>query len=100
MFRNRLYYRIKPLIPWSVRMAIRRRFARRKREQMSGTWPILPGSEKPPADWPGWPDGKQFSFVLTHDVEGQDGLNKVRALAELEMSMGFRSWFNFITEGG
>jgi glycosyltransferase involved in cell wall biosynthesis len=37
--------------------------------------------------------------VLTHDVESIIGLGKVRALAELEMSLGFRSSFNFIPEG-
>lgn len=99
MFRNRLYYGIKPLVPWSVRMGIRRWFARRKLRHVADVWPIYPGSEKPPAGWPGWPDGKQFAFVLTHDVEGPEGLNKVRQLAELEMSLGFRSCFNFIPEG-
>ena len=99
MFRNRLYYHLKPLFPPSARMAIRRWFALRKRDSVLDKWPILPGSEKPPANWPGWPDGKQFAFVLTHDVEGPEGLAKVRKLAELEMELGFRSCFNFIPEG-
>lgn len=99
MFRTRLYYLLKPLIPWSVRMGIRRWFARRKRARVSDAWPILPGSEKPPANWPGWPDGKKFAFVLTHDVEGLEGLAKVKQLAELEMSLGFRSSFGFIPAG-
>lgn len=99
MFRNRLYYHVKPLIPWSVRMGVRRFFARRKRARTGDIWPIYPGSEQPPPGWPGWPDGRQFAFVLTHDVEGPDGLAKVRQLAELELSLGFRSCFNFIPEG-
>lgn len=66
---------------------------------MADYWPILPGSERPPEGWPGWPDGKQFAFVLTHDVEGPEGLANVKRLAELEMSLGFRSSFNFIPEG-
>jgi predicted glycosyltransferase len=99
VFRNRFYYWVKPFLPWSVRMHVRRSFARRKRERVRDVWPILPGSEKPPASWPGWPEGKQFSFVLTHDVEGPEGLAKVKPLAELEMSLGFRSCFNFIPEG-
>ena len=99
MFRNRLYYHLKPLLPPSARMAIRRWFAMRKRDSVLDKWPILPGSEKPPANWPGWPDGKQFAFVLTHDVEGPEGMAKVRKLAELEMQLGFRSCFNFIPEG-
>jgi len=80
-------------------MSVRRWFAVRKRERVLGSWPILPGSEKPPAGWPGWPDGKQFAFVITHDIEGPDGLAKCRQLMELEMKLGFRSSFNFIPEG-
>jgi len=38
-------------------------------------------------------------LVLTHDVEGQRGLDGVKQLAELEMELGFRSSFNFIPEG-
>ncbi len=62
-------------------------------------WPIDPSSADPPAGWLGWPDGKRFAFVLTHDVEGPVGLNRVKLLAELEMSLGLRSSFNFVPEG-
>jgi glycosyltransferase involved in cell wall biosynthesis len=99
MLRNRLYYRIKPLVPRNVRLAIRRQVALRKREQVRDIWPILPGSEKPPAGWTGWPDGKKFALVITHDVEGPEGLAKCLALAEIEKKLGFRSSFNFIPEG-
>ncbi|MEO7676587.1 MAG: hypothetical protein ABIV39_07500, partial [Verrucomicrobiota bacterium] len=99
MIRNHLYYRVKPLIPSSIRMSIRRWFALRQRERVLGTWPILPRSEQPPQDWLGWPDGKQFAFVLTHDVEGAAGLEKCRQLMKVEMGLGFRSTFNFIPEG-
>lgn len=81
-------------------MQIRRLFAQRRRRKVEGVcWPILPGSERPPEGWPGWPEGKQFAFVLTHDVEGPEGLAKVKRLAELEMNLGFRSSFNLIPEG-
>ena len=43
--------------------------------------------------------GKKFGFVLTHDVEGAKGLERCRALAELEIDLGFRSSFNFVPEG-
>jgi glycosyltransferase involved in cell wall biosynthesis len=99
MIRNQLYYQLKPLIPASVRMHVRRRFAARVRQRVSDVWPIMPGSERPPEGWPGWPEGKQFAFVLTHDVESSIGLERVRALAEVEMRLGFRSSFNFIPEG-
>jgi hypothetical protein len=99
MLRRRLYYAVKPMVPWSVRVAVRRWFAHRKRRHVSGVWPILPDSEKPPAGWSGWPQGKQFAFVLTHDVEGQSGVDKCRQLIALEDKLGFRSSFNFIPEG-
>lgn len=99
MIRNRLYYGIKPLVPAFARHGIRRWFALGKRRQVSDVWPILPGSERPPDGWPGWPLGKKFAFVLTHDVEGPDGVAKCRQLMELEMKWGFRSSFNFIPEG-
>lgn len=99
MLRNKLYYLVKPALPVSLRLAVRRQFALRKRQLASRTWPILEGSESPPADWPGWPGGKQFAVVLSHDVEGQSGVNKCRDLMTTEWRHGFRSSFNFIPEG-
>ncbi len=80
-------------------MQIRRWFALRKLERVRDVWPIKQESERPPANWPGWPEGKKFAFLLTHDVESQRGLERVQQLAELEMEYGFRSQFNFIPEG-
>jgi predicted glycosyltransferase len=99
MLRNRLYYSIKPLVPAALRMNLRRRFALQQREKVGDIWPIMPGSETPPKGWPGWPEGKKFAFILTHDVEGLAGLQKCRQLKELEKSLGFRSSFNFIPQG-
>lgn len=99
MLRNRIWYAIKPWAPRPVRLRLRRWYARRVLRRSGDVWPILPGSEKPPEGWPGWPDSKQFAFVLTHDVESSEGLARVRPLAELEMSLGFRSSFNLIPEG-
>lgn len=59
----------------------------------------MPGSEKPPQNWPGWPDGKKFALVLTHDVESRVGVAKCRQLMELEQQLGFRSSFSFIPQG-
>jgi hypothetical protein len=89
MIRNRIYYGIKPLLPSSFRLGIRRWFALRKRAQVDGRLADYAGSEARPEGWPGWPDGKQFALVLTHDVESSVGLQKVRRLMELELSLGF-----------
>lgn len=99
MFRNKLYYNVKPWLPWKVRIAMRRYFAASQRRHAIGTWPIAPETGKPPADWPGWPAGKQFALVLTHDVERREGLERCRQLMELEIELGFRSSFNFVPEG-
>jgi len=99
MLRNRVWYALKPLLPYGVRMRLRRWYSRRQLRRMSDCWPILPGSQKPPEGWPGWPYGKQFAFVLTHDVEGFDGIGRCERLMELERQLGFRSSFNFIPEG-
>ena len=99
MYPLRLYYTAKPWLPWQSRIALRRILARWIRKRCGGVWPILESAGRKPDGWPGWPDGKQFAFVLSHDIESQVGLGRVRELAELEMSFGFRSSFNFIPEG-
>jgi glycosyltransferase involved in cell wall biosynthesis len=99
VLRNKIYFGLKPLIPRGIRMKIRSRVAQRIRKRVTDIWPMMPGSESPPEGWPGWPDGKKFAFVLTHDVEGRAGLSKCRQLMQLELDAGFRSSFNFIPEG-
>ena len=80
-------------------MALRRIIARRKRKAYQDVWPINEAAVQPPQGWPGWPDGKKFAVILTHDVEGPDGLAKCRRLMQLEKELGFHSSFNFIPEG-
>ncbi len=99
MLRNRIYYSLKPFVPRLLRTAVRRRFALRLKGQGLSDWPIKPGSQRKPDGWKGWPGGKRFAFVLTHDVEGSLGLKNCQRLAALEREMGFRSCFNFIPEG-
>lgn len=99
MLSSRLYYRFKPYLPWRLRMAARRVVAGVQRRRSAQTWPINELAGRLPAGWPGWPAGKKFALVLTHDVEGVPGLSKCRQLMELEMGLGLRSSFNFIPEG-
>ncbi len=80
-------------------MASRRIVARVQRRRSANTWPINELAGRQPANWPGWPGGKRFALVLTHDVEGISGLAKCRQLMQLEQQLGFRSSFNFIPEG-
>ena len=99
MWARHTYYFLKPCLPWSFRLALRRWRARRQRVIFADRWPISPGAARPPKGWKGWPGGKQFALVLTHDVEGQKGLERCRRLMELEARLGFRSSFNFVPEG-
>ena len=96
---NKFYYLLKPYIPWHVRLTLRRRRAVSRRASYGAVWPIDQKAGATPPGWPGWPEGKQFAFVLTHDVEGSKGLSRVRQLMELETRLGFRSSFNFVPEG-
>ncbi len=95
----RAYYRIKPFLPLGLRWAVRRIRIPRIMRRSAGFWPIDESASGRPGDWNGWPNGKQFALVFTHDVESEEGLRKVRNLAELEMKHGFCSSFNFIPEG-
>jgi glycosyltransferase involved in cell wall biosynthesis len=99
MFLTRAYYKCKPFIPRSVRLGARRVHAARNKSKYAKVWPIKESAARKPEGWTGWPEGKQFAAVLTHDVESEAGLDRVRQLAELEIELGFRSSFNFIPEG-
>lgn len=97
--RNRVYYFLKPALPAPLRMGVRRWFARRWREQVKETWPIMAQAAEKPEGWRGWPNGKKFCLVFTHDVEGRAGVRKCRELMQLEQRHGLRSSYNFIPEG-
>ena len=99
MLINRAYYFLKPIMPWRLRLALRRYRANRRRRLFADTWPIDPGASRTPPGWPGWPGGKRFAFVLTHDVEGSKGVSRVEQLMNLEVKHGFRSCLNFVPEG-
>ncbi len=51
-----------------------------------------------PKNWIGWPDGKRFALVLTHDAELRGGHNKCRQLLQIEKELGFKSSFYFVPE--
>jgi peptidoglycan/xylan/chitin deacetylase (PgdA/CDA1 family) len=99
MFLNRTYYFLKPIMPWRLRLALRRWRAKRRRRSFADVWPIDPKAAQTPPGWPGWPDGKRFAVVLTHDVEGNKGLSRVEQVVKLEQNYGFKSSFNFVPEG-
>lgn len=99
MLLTKAYYLMKPLMPFSWRMALRRRRGNHRRKIYGNVWPIDEAAGGTPPGWPGWPDGKRFAFVLTHDVEGAKGVDRVPRLMDLEREHGFTSSFNFVPHG-
>ncbi len=95
---NRLYYTIRPAVPRGFQIGLRRMIASGQLLLNRDSWPVLPGSETAPAGWPGWPHGKKFALVLTHDVETMKGQPRCLDLSRLEKDMNFRSAFNFVAE--
>jgi hypothetical protein len=108
-----LFYKVKPLIPRGVQMAMRRALVRRAKLEFPA-WPI---EERLLKDWSGrvqrsleasgddrlpfvnhWPDGKRFAVVLTHDVEGVEGVERIPEVIEVERRHGFVSSWNFVAE--
>jgi hypothetical protein len=107
------YYAVKPLMPRSLQLAMRRVYARRQARTEFPRWPIEPilvdhrlDDLREQVDAAGrsvpfvssWPGGHRFAAVLTHDVEGSAGVRNVRRVMELERRHGFVSSWNFVAE--
>jgi hypothetical protein len=92
----KIFYLLKPLIPRIIQIRIRRVLVNRQRKKYSTIWPIDPKSAEKPKNWRGWPQNKQFAFVLTHDVETHIGHDRCSALMKIEKDLGFRSSYNFV----
>jgi glycosyltransferase involved in cell wall biosynthesis/peptidoglycan/xylan/chitin deacetylase (PgdA/CDA1 family) len=99
MWIEKIYYFLKPVMPWRLRLALRRWRANSRRITYGDVWPIDQKAGATPPGWPGWPDGKRFALVLTHDVEGSKGLSRIEQLMHLEQEQGFQSSFNLVPEG-
>lgn len=91
-----LFYLIKPILPRRILLTLRRIIAARQRRISREYWPINTIAGKKPEGWEGWPQRKQFAFVLTHDVESVKGFKKWRQIFIIEKKLGFRSCFNFV----
>jgi hypothetical protein len=93
-----LFYLIKPLIPRSIQLLLRRIMVRRTLSRVADIWPIDGRAGAPPRQWSGWPGDKKFALVLTHDVDTQKGHDASLFLMNLEKEMGVVSSFNFVPE--
>ena len=94
-----MYHALEWMLPLRWRLALRRARAGSGRSAhfQDGLENELMG--KAPDGWPGWPDGREFAVVLSHEVAGSKGLDRCRRLAEMEMELGFRSAFYFPVNG-
>lgn len=93
-----IYYGLKPYLPRRLQLMLRRKAISLMMLRTDLPWPIDERAARTPPDWRGWPQGKRFALVLTHDVDTVEGQGKCRRLVELEQSLGFRSSFNFVIE--
>lgn len=98
MLKNRLYYAVKPLIPRRLQIGLRRMIVMFLMRKYRDIWPIDQHASKKPFNWKGWPEGKKFALVLTHDVETKKGHDCCMKLMHMEEELGFRSVFNFVPE--
>jgi hypothetical protein len=96
MLTHKIYYLLKPFIPRELQIFLRRKVVLWKRGLYKHVWPIDENASRPPKNWSGWPEGKQFALVLTHDVETAAGQEKCLQLIDLERKFGFGSAFNFV----
>jgi hypothetical protein len=110
---RRSYYRIRPLLPRSAQMRVRRSFSRVQAKARFPAWPTETSlhdfyrllfsfvAEIAPEPVPmiaPWPRGFRWALVLTHDVEGEVGLSNLLQLLEVEVRRGYRSSWNFVPE--
>jgi hypothetical protein len=114
-FPKKVYYLLKPILPRALTRILRQIYSRPEKADLNIQWPIEPRyinflwetmtqalqvvPEHELCIKPFWPHGFQFALVLTHDIESKNGQRFVRAVADLEESLGFRSSFNFVPEG-
>ena len=77
-------------------MYIRRYAVKHNRSKFEDIWPINKSVIDKKLDNALWPEGKDFAFILRHDVETERGVERCRSLAEIDMNHGFKASFNFV----
>ena len=90
------YYLIRPLIPRTLLVLARQLWIRSRLPASRPVWPVDESCGRAPDGWRGWPDGRRFALILTHDVDTSEGCAQAERLARLDEAHGFRSSFNFV----
>lgn len=94
----KIFYYIKPVMPRSLQLLLRRQRILYKKAICSHIWPVDEFAGTKPQGWKGWPHKKRFALALMHDVDTQKGHDNVRTLMDVEEELGIRSTFNFVPE--
>ena len=89
----KIFYLLKKFIPRRLQIDLRRMIAVIKRKKYQNVWPINYDSSRKPKDWTGWPEKKQFAFIITHDVDTNRGYERCKMLMKLDNHQGFKSSF-------
>jgi peptidoglycan/xylan/chitin deacetylase (PgdA/CDA1 family) len=107
----RTYYRLRPAMPRSVQIWLRRRYSAVQAKTPFPRWPaetalddlqrfvlrLLATVAGEGVPWlRPWPEGKAWALVLTHDVETDTGLRHLDVLRDVERSLDLRSSWNFV----
>lgn len=94
----RAFYSVRSLVPIFVRQLLQK--IRNKQSTVANDWYIptklIDAVSQFGAPDSIWPDDSEFAFVLTHDVETEDGMKLIPQLAKIEEDLGFRSSWNLV----
>lgn len=94
----KLFYYVKPFITRRMQFRLRRLLVRLKLKRYQHIWPINEKASVKPDWFGGWPGKKQFSLLLTHDVEMADGVKKIEKLIAIDEKYGLASSFGLVPE--
>lgn len=107
----RSYYRVRPILPRSTQIALRRQLSRVQARTRFPHWPVETALHDlyallldcvarvagEPVPWiEAWPDGYSWALVLTHDIETAVGYGNLHLLRDVELATGYRSSWNFV----
>jgi peptidoglycan/xylan/chitin deacetylase (PgdA/CDA1 family) len=110
----KLYYVLRPLIPRSLQLMMRRRYARKQAQITFPAWPIEPilvdranrdlkrlieqSDEQRIPVLNFWPGNSCAAVILTHDVEWDYGVRNIPRVRDVEKKYGVVSSWNFVPE--
>jgi len=110
IFLRNTYYRVRSLIPRSVRQGINRSVVMIRDREKFPCWPCETALMDIRREWLRaslekvgardgwhigfWPQGQNTCVVLTHDVESPIGMSRMERMADLEERYGFLSAWN------